>query len=123
MKTKRGKKSSAAQVIDVAVETDTQTMLDRAQAQESESTPAQELPAVEVPAVETPKSPEPVKPFRFAKGTEVRFRSWDKAEGPLDREGTVTGHGPKWITVRRKDGKQDWTIMGQCEAIEVSQTA
>jgi len=106
---------------------------------------AQEVPAVQIesaPAEKSKKSPAPAKesteaekPFRFAKGTRVRYRAWDVTEGPLDREGTVTGHGPKWISINRvvtyADGRQpkvvpDWAdanVAGSCEAIETSQTA
>jgi len=92
-------------------------------------TKAGELPAVPEPKADAKKPPAPAaeKPIRFAKGTRVRYRTWDKAEGPLDREGTVTGHGPKWISINRvvtyADGKTppkvvpDWSVLGQCEAI------
>jgi len=110
---KRSKKSSSAvatPTIDVAVETSSKGMLARAK----EAQPAQAPePKASAPAVE--------KPFRFAKGTKVRYRTWDKAEGPLDREGTVTGHGPKWITISRIDGNgkvvTDWSVLGQCEEV------
>jgi len=84
--------------------------------------PAQELPSVQIEA-KKPASIEP-KPIRFAKGTKVRYRPWDKPDGPLDKTGTVTGHGPKWITIMTEAGKTDWSIPGRCEAVnDANQTA
>jgi hypothetical protein len=99
---KRTSKKSAAvatpeanQTIDVAVETSSEGMLAKAKAAEAV---AQEVPQAPAPKAEAAPAE---KPFRFAKGTRLRFRTCDKTEGPLDREGEVTGHGPRWITISR----------------------
>jgi len=75
------------------------------------------------PEPPTPAAP-PARPVKFAKGVAVRYRTWNKPEGELDRKGTVISHGKKWISIAWVNPKgktvTDWadaSVPGTCESV------